>query len=222
MSENGTPLSRAKAKSWREFVAMTATHPKILIKSIRTVKTVAPGTDPVVLTNTWMNGTRPSQHLASQLGERCLPPRGVMRTDIVSVTQKQKVMPITHPNNPLPSHVHIIARGITYAASRTSSAMCAPASIPTKQLAAPINPTIAESGVLPHSMLSWKSVKTSLAGALSAITQRGTITAKKPATCRITMSPSTSGSFRDKKVLKTQQMASTAQISSVPCHGFGA
>src|SRR5689334_14031202 len=94
--ENGTPLSRAKANSWREFVAMTATHAKIAMTSIMHVKPVAPPTDPVVSKNTWTKGV----------------PNGVVRTDMVSPTQKQKVMAMIHPSNPLPSHVHIMARGI--------------------------------------------------------------------------------------------------------------
>jgi hypothetical protein len=144
--QNGTPLSRAKAKSWREFVAITATQAKIEITSMSTVKTVAPPFDFVVSTNTCMKGV----------------PSGVVRTDSVSVTQKQKVIAMIQPRSPLPSHVHIIARGTTYAAFRTSSDMWAPASTPIKALTAPVRPRIVENGMLPHIMLSWKTVKTSL------------------------------------------------------------
>jgi hypothetical protein len=50
--EKGTPLSRAKANSCREFVAMTATHANTPMTSMMHVKPVAPAADPVVLRKT--------------------------------------------------------------------------------------------------------------------------------------------------------------------------
>lgn len=117
---------------------MTATHAKTAMTSIKTVKAVAPPTEPVVFKKTWMKGV----------------PKGVTRTDMVSPTQKQKVIAMIQPSNPFPSHVHIMARGTTCAASRTSSLMCAAASLPTNVLAAPVRPKIVANGTLPHIMLS--------------------------------------------------------------------
>ena len=184
---------------------MTATHANTPMTSMMHVKPVAPAADPVVLRKTWT----------------CCAPRGVSRTDIVSPTQKQKVIAIIQPIKPLPSHVHIIARGTTCAALRTSSDMCAPASTPTKQLAAPVRPTIVDNETLPHPILSWNKVNTSPVLLRSPITHRGMITAKKPAMWSTTMTPSMSGSFLEKKVLKRRQTAKTAQMSRVPCQAFG-
>jgi len=126
------------------------------------------------------------------------------------------------PSNPFPSHVHIIARGITWAASRTSSAMCAPASTPTKELVALVRPRMTASGIFPHIILSSKTVKTSLEEwLLSLMTQSGITTAKNPATCSMTTPPSINGRWRERYVLNTKHMARTAQMRSVPCHAFG-
>lgn len=185
---------------------MTATHAKIPMTNVMQVKPVALAFDPVVSRNTWT----------------CCEPSGVSNTDIVSPTQNANVMAIIHPRIPLPSHVHIMARGMTCDALRTSSDMCAPASTPTKTPAAPVRPTMVARGTLPHIMLSSKAVNTAPDGLLSPMTQSGMITAKNPARWRMTIMPSMSGSFFAQKMLKNRQTTRIAQTINIPCHGCGA
>jgi hypothetical protein len=47
------------------------------------------------------------------------------------------------------------------------------------------------------------------------------MTAKKPTMWRMTMTVSMTGSWREKNVLKTRQIARIAQISIVACHALG-
>lgn len=54
-----------------------------------------------------------AMRLVRRVKRWCIPPRGVVRTDMVSVTQKQKVMAMIQPKRPLPTQVHIMARGMT-------------------------------------------------------------------------------------------------------------
>ena len=91
----GTPLSRAKAKSWREHVATLLTQPKTAMMVVMDARTVAPETDLVALYRTWIWGW----------------PVGVLITVLTSPRQKQKVTSMRKPRMLFTTAVAIMARG---------------------------------------------------------------------------------------------------------------
>jgi hypothetical protein len=56
MEENGSPLSRAKAQSWRLQVAMVEMAEAMRVMIMIAVMTLEPAYEFVVLKNTWTRG----------------------------------------------------------------------------------------------------------------------------------------------------------------------
>jgi len=107
MGENGRPLSRAKAQSWRLQVAIVEMAEATSVMIIIVVITLEPAYEFVVLKKTWTRGD----------------PVGVWRIESRSPRVKQKVTSIIQPRNPLTTIDHIIDRGRTTPAFFVSSAM---------------------------------------------------------------------------------------------------
>jgi hypothetical protein len=112
---NGTPWSRAKAKSCLEHVATLLTHPKMAMITVMVARTVAPVVDWVALYMIWICGW----------------PVGVESTLSTSPRQKQKVMSIKKPRLLFTTAVHIMALGSVFDASWSSSLICVAASAPS-------------------------------------------------------------------------------------------
>lgn len=77
-------------------------------------------------------------------------PVGEFRTSSMLPMQKQRVMIMVNPSNPLKNVAQTMAEGRTRPASLSSSDMCAPASGPKKHHNGVVMPTRHESPVLPH------------------------------------------------------------------------
>lgn len=86
--------------------------------------------------------------------------------------QKQKVMIMVSPSNPLKKVAQTMAEGRTRPASLSSSHICAPAAGPRKHHRGVVMPTRQDKPVLPHPPPSLKVPGTWLAGAWSLIVHR--------------------------------------------------
>lgn len=126
--ENGKPLSRAKAKSCRDAVAMLVIQQNDDKTTRIEVITVAPPVDCVAFSKTWMNG---NPFMATRDSCRCeMSPR-----------QKQNATSMAKPRVPLKIPVAIMALGSVYEASWSSSLMWVAASLPSKETVGPMIPT---------------------------------------------------------------------------------
>ena len=103
--ENGRPESRAKANIWRDAVATFVMQPHAVNTMVIVVKAVAPAGDFVAIRNVWTNGIT----------------LGSERMVLTSPMQKQKLISITNPREPLMTIVHIMARVSVIEASCISS-----------------------------------------------------------------------------------------------------
>lgn len=201
-SENGNPLSRANAHTWRDDAAKQVIVPTRDNKIRTTVNTVVPAMEPVELYRTWMIGT----------------PVGEFSTSSTLPRQKHNVMSMIKPKRPSNKVAHTMADGGTREASLSSSAMCAPASGPRKHQSGVVIPTKQESPMLPHPPPSENCVNTWLAGARSLVAHNVIRKAKNPTTCRARNIPSTNGSFPARKILKATATTIKIMMKRAVCH----
>lgn len=105
-SENGNPLSRAKAQVCRDAAARKPKEAQTTRAMRMAVRTEEPACEVVAVKKTWMKSK----------------PVGLVRSACRSPRVKQKAMLMAKPREPLSRIVNIMAQGTTVDALRTSSA----------------------------------------------------------------------------------------------------
>lgn len=140
-----------------------------------------------------------------------------LRTSSMLPIQKQSVMIIVSPSDPLKKVAQTIADGRTLPASFNSSDMWAPASGPRKHHRGVVIPTRQERPTFPHPPPSLKVPNTWLAGAWSLIVHKTIKKAKYPKMWTIRKIPSARGSFPARKTLKATATTRKSMMNSVVC-----